>query len=570
MIDDATLLERYVRDRSEEAFAEVVRRHLTMVYSAALRRTAGDVHRAEDVAQIVFAVLARDAAALSRHPSLTGWLYTATRNAAVDLLRTERRRQQREEKAQLMEEISLSPEASADWEQLRPVLDDAMEELDERDREAVLLRFFEGQPFASVGAAMRLSEDAARKRVDRALEKLGSLLQRRGITSTGGALTVLLANQVSVAAPASVAASITAAAMAGAGTATGMSVAGTAGIFLMSTAKIVTGILAVVAVVAIGSALYQAGAKREAEAEAASVTRERDALQARLAALEKRVRQSDSRIAAVSKETGAASPPTAAAAPNQLALQNPALEYVLEHPETHAAFVEQDMLRMKLRYGGFFKAAGLSAEQQERVLSVMKETRASQLDIMVALHTQGFGRNNHENPEAVTKMVVESARDAFRQRDASLRAVLGDEGLKAMQKYQGTMYDRNVAEQMAGRLYSTDEPLTAQQAERLMQVLAENPYQRRAGSLPGNTVNGMEISEELYTARYAQAMKEGGMSRLDWQAPVTDAALARAQAVLTPTQLTVLKQVQATQAVQFQLAPPPPGPVALAMGLMSQ
>src|SRR5688572_23855443 len=103
MIDDATLLERYARDRSEAALAELVRGHLTLVYSAALRRTDGDAHRAKDVAQIVFTGLARDAATLGRHPALVGWLYAATRNAAIDLLRVERRRREREEKAHIME-----------------------------------------------------------------------------------------------------------------------------------------------------------------------------------------------------------------------------------------------------------------------------------------------------------------------------------------------------------------------------------------------------------------------------------------------------------------------------------
>src|SRR5882724_10599892 len=134
MIDDATLLTRYAQDRSEEAFGEIVQRHLTLVYSAALRRTDGDVHRAKDVAQIVFTAMARQAAALSHHAALTGWLYAATRNAAIDLMRAERRRRQREEKAHLMEEILSSPESTPDWEKLRPVLDDAMDELDAPDR----------------------------------------------------------------------------------------------------------------------------------------------------------------------------------------------------------------------------------------------------------------------------------------------------------------------------------------------------------------------------------------------------------------------------------------------------
>lgn len=552
MIDDATLLERYARDRSEEAFAELVRRHLTLVYSAALRRTDGDAHRAKDVAQIVFTGLARDAATLCRHPALVGWLYAATRNAAIDLLRAERRRREREEKAHIMEEISSSPEIPADWEQLRPVLDDVMEELDERDREAVLLRFFEGQPFASVATALRLSEDAARKRVDRALEKLGALLQRRGITSTGGALAVLLANQVSVAAPASVAASITAVAMAGSGTVAGASAAGAAGIFIMSTAKIVTGITAVVALVGIGSAVYQARASREAAAAVVNVTAERDALRARIATLEKRVQQSETSLAVTQKEPAPAPKPAEAAALRQGASQNPALDYVLEHPETHAAFVEQFMLRAKVRYDGFFKTAGLSAEQQERVWNVLKEGRVASLDILGALHAQGYDRDDSENP----KMVSESVREAMQRREAGLRAVLGDEGFKAFAQYRDTIFQRNVAEQMAGQLYNTNEPLTAQQAEKLVVVLAQNPFNPRGGSASGNTVNGTVISQQLYQARFVQALQQNGASPLDWQAPVTDAAIARAQSVLTPTQLAALKQVQASQAMQFQLAPP--------------
>src|SRR5204862_5360877 len=139
------------------------------VYSAALRRLHGDAHQAEDVAQVVFCALARKAHRLSRHPALTGWLYTATRNAVINVVRAETRRGAREKEAQLMHEAN--SETSADWSQLRPVLDTAMDQLNERDREAVLLRFFQGRAFAEVGAAVGLSEEAARKRVERALDK---------------------------------------------------------------------------------------------------------------------------------------------------------------------------------------------------------------------------------------------------------------------------------------------------------------------------------------------------------------------------------------------------------------
>ena len=92
MDDDARLLARYAQDGSEAAFTELVRRYLNLVYSAALRQVGGDRHRAEEVAQVVFADLARKASGLSRHSALIGWLYTSTRYAARNLARIERRR----------------------------------------------------------------------------------------------------------------------------------------------------------------------------------------------------------------------------------------------------------------------------------------------------------------------------------------------------------------------------------------------------------------------------------------------------------------------------------------------
>lgn len=215
MRDDAELLRRYAGEKSEAAFAELVRRHVNFVYSAALRRVGGDAHLAEDVTQQVFTALARSAATLAEHPVLSGWLYTTTRNAAAQVVRTERRRQTREQESHAMNELTSSPARDAEWERLRPVLDGAMDELAEADRQAVLLRFFEGKSFADVAAKLQLTENTARMRVERALDKLHALLGRRGVTSTTAALSLALAGQATVAAPAGLAASITGVALAG-------------------------------------------------------------------------------------------------------------------------------------------------------------------------------------------------------------------------------------------------------------------------------------------------------------------------------------------------------------------
>jgi RNA polymerase sigma factor (sigma-70 family) len=217
MIDDATLLHRYADNRSEGDFAELVRRHLNLVYSAALRQVNGDTHLAQDVTQLVFTDLARKAGSLARHRVLAGWLFTSTRFAAAKLVRGEQRRRTREQEAELMQESD--PTAALDWERMRPVLDDALAELNEADREAILLRYLQGCDFAQVGARLALTDNAARMRVDRAVDKLRGRLARRGVTSTAAALSLVLANQAVIAAPAGLAVTVTGTALAGAGTA---------------------------------------------------------------------------------------------------------------------------------------------------------------------------------------------------------------------------------------------------------------------------------------------------------------------------------------------------------------
>lgn len=214
MSDDAKLLQSYVEERSERAFSELVKRHIDLVYHAALRHTGGNAHSAQDVTQAVFVDLARKARSLTHRPVLTGWLFTSTRYAAAQVVRAERRRQAREEGAQFMNELIADSGLAPDWNQLRPVIDDALHELSERDREAVLLRFFEGKPFAELGAKFAISENTARVRVDRALDKLRKHLARRGVTSTSAALATLLANQALASAPTGLAIKISGAAYA--------------------------------------------------------------------------------------------------------------------------------------------------------------------------------------------------------------------------------------------------------------------------------------------------------------------------------------------------------------------
>lgn len=199
-------------------------------------------------------------------------------------------------------------DSAAEWERLRPTIDDAIQELGDRDREAVLLRFFENRPFAEIGAVLRVSEDAARMRVERALDKLRSAFARRGVTSTGAALAAILASQAGAAAPAGLAGSITSAALAGVGA--GATAAGV-GLFLMS--KMTTTLLAGAVLVAGGAALYQWTQAQRAETELAALRLERDGLRNQFAAEQQSSRRSAQEASALQAQADALQMPPSSA-----------------------------------------------------------------------------------------------------------------------------------------------------------------------------------------------------------------------------------------------------------------
>ncbi|MEO6992642.1 MAG: sigma-70 family RNA polymerase sigma factor [Lacunisphaera sp.] len=207
---DSELLQQFIQG-SDKAFAELVQRHVDLVFAAALRHVAGDQHGAEDIVQKVFIDLARKARALTRHPTLAGWLYSSTRYAAINAVRGEQRRVLREKQTEVMNITADGSEPR--WEQIRPMIDDALQDLDEVDRQSVLLRFFGQKPFATIAVQLGISENAAQKRVDRALDRLNIAFKRRGISSTAAALGLALAESC-VAAPTYLAGAVTSAALA--------------------------------------------------------------------------------------------------------------------------------------------------------------------------------------------------------------------------------------------------------------------------------------------------------------------------------------------------------------------
>jgi RNA polymerase sigma factor (sigma-70 family) len=211
MTDDMALLREYAQRNSEEAFATLVSRHVNLVYSVALRQ-ARNPYLAEEITQAVFIILARKAKSLRAKTILSGWLCRTARYASANALTMRRRRQHREQEA-YTQSILNEPESEA-WKQIAPLLDTALAQLGETDHNAIVLRFFEGRNFNEVGAALGASEDAAKKRVHRALEKLRKFFTKRGLTLSAGVLAGAVSANSVQAAPVALAKSVTAVAIA--------------------------------------------------------------------------------------------------------------------------------------------------------------------------------------------------------------------------------------------------------------------------------------------------------------------------------------------------------------------
>jgi RNA polymerase sigma factor (sigma-70 family) len=212
-MNDTELLRSYRETGSEEAFRELVGRHLAMVYAVALRQVRNRVW-AEEAAHAVFIALARKAGSLPARTVLVGWLYRATRFAAGKMLRDEQRRSRREREAAVEHLTNFSSEEdTSDLARLAPLLLETLEDLSRKDRDAILLRFIENHSFAEVAAVMGTTEAAAKMRTGRALAKLRRLLEKRGSTIAAATLATGLADSLSAAPSANLAASVAATAL---------------------------------------------------------------------------------------------------------------------------------------------------------------------------------------------------------------------------------------------------------------------------------------------------------------------------------------------------------------------
>lgn len=471
MTDSQRLLAEYVDEGSESAFRELVARFLDLVHSTALRLVRGDAHLAEDVAQIVFTDLAKMARTFSSEVMLGGWLHRHTCFVAANILRAERRRQWRERQA--VEMNSFPDHSEANFAQLAPVLDDAINQLSERDRAAILLRYFEQNDLRTVGAALGGSEDAAQKRIGRALEKLRVFLKNRGVTFSTATLGSVLAAEAVTAAPAGLVASISGVALAG---------AASGGITAITVLKIMT--MTKIKFGIIGAVIAAAGIAVPLLMEHQELTRARKqnaALRAQVEERDQWLAEKERLLAATSPK---ASPPSttepsrevlklrgevgklrqekanAVAAAEAKPKGESALSGITSDPQMSKLIRDQQKAGMKMMYGKFSRDLKLSSEQTEKLNDLLADHIMDNIaDITTVLRDGKTGAEREQ---------------VFANREADLLeklpGLVGQENVAKFQEYSRDMGSYLTAEQFKPML-TGDKTSKEEHAKQIFQAM---------------------------------------------------------------------------------------------------
>jgi RNA polymerase sigma factor (sigma-70 family) len=459
--NDLELLGQFVREKSQDAFTEIVNRHLNLVYSAALRQVRS-VHQAEEVSQTVFTNLARNAGKLGPDTILSAWLYRVTRHAAIDLIRSEVRRRARE---QISLEMSATNGSSAGWEQIEPLLDEAMESLEEADRASIVLRYFENKSLREVGQALGVSEDAAQKRVSRAVDHLRDYFSERKVAVGAGALGVVLAANAVQAAPpalyAVVAAAAAPTATAAALTTTTAVVAKTALIAMTTTQKVLfTAVLAV----ALAGGIYeakQASALREQvqtlqsqqEQQSAQVKEldnlrhERDQLaksKAQLMAENETLKKQPADVLKLRGQVGRLQQEKASIGSTS------SLSKAAANPEVRKLIRDQQKMGMAMIYKKFADSAKLSPDDTAKLNDILADHVMNNVDQITGL--------------LKNKASIDEMNQVFAAQDAALQdklsTLLGPDGLAAYQDYTKNLASTLTAEQFKGQMTGSDDDKT--------------------------------------------------------------------------------------------------------------
>lgn len=546
MTETQQLLANYTTSGSEAAFRDLVSRYVDLVYSAAIRLVNGDTHLAEDVTQTVFADLARLGRTLSRDVMLGGWLHRHTCFVASKTLRTERRRQERERQAVAMN--TLEDHSAANLASLAPVLDEAVNQLSAEDRAAILLRFFEQQDFRAVGESLGSTEEAARKRVDRALEKLHGLLKVRGVTLSGTALAATLATGSVAAAPAGLALTVSTVALttAAAGAGTTLTI-----LQIMSMTKIKVAV--VTAVVAAGITIplvLQQQTKNQ--------------LAVANAALQEQTKRSKELAAENARLAKLAAQPVN---PTPTATNNPSLELLRLRGEV--ARLRQDLTTERARTNGPSALAGLKSDpamweairaQQKVGMGSLYKDFAKRLNLpqeQVEKLNELLADDVMENIDHITAVLRDKLTPAqmepiFAGQEAAMlekiQTLLGPEAVAQYQEYTKRMASNITAEQFKSSLSGekTEQEAKARQLydvmlEETRRVLADAGLPENYQTLP--ILNFRNIASESEAEKNLQLMNS-----------VYDKAVARAGSFLSPEEVAKLVEFQAKAITNQRMA----------------
>ncbi|MGC4075072.1 MAG: sigma-70 family RNA polymerase sigma factor [Nibricoccus sp.] len=449
---NSELLQAYTEQRSEAAFTELVRSNLDMVYAAALRQVR-DPHLAADIAQGVFIDLAKKAHRLRTHPALVGWLFKSVRYAAAKTVRGEARRRTKEHVMSL-EEANACDDVSADWNQLAGVVDDALDDLDERSRTAILLRFFKNLSFAEIAAALQTTEGNARQRTGRALEKLEAVFRRRGITSTSSALAVILAAQPVVAAPAQVMSNVTAVSVSSLGV-----VGGVLGGVGFAKFAFMTGALAVV-ITATYVGLHSIDTQAVG-ADAGAVTEIQTPVQPSSPAANDLPVVAENRTSEPLALTEVPSPRLA----SRKKTDTPEAKEARQQARQEARRATQTREAVTRRLTPLFEQLDLPAETRERLIQLGVEGHEMGRD--VAIGNALTGRDTSQED------YIDWTRAARAESYGQVRALLGEEGFAAFLENELRYQQDAVIEHVQKRLGGKGGELTPDQANSLVNILRE-------------------------------------------------------------------------------------------------
>ncbi len=536
--NDLDLLGQFTREQSQEAFTALVTRHLGLVYSAALRQVRSP-QLAEEVCQTVFTNLACNAAKLKPDTILTAWLYQVACHAAVDVVRREARRQARE---QIAVQMSAITDQRADWSHIEPLLDEALQSLEDRDRAAILLRYFENKSLREVGEALGASEDAAQKRVTRAVERLRDFFGRRKVTVSASALAGLLSAHALQAAPVGLAGTIaTGAVAASIALSQSTAIAVTKTIAMTTLQKI--GITALAAA-AVAVGVYQARqvSKLRQQVQTLQVQQEQQvALSNQVQALQAERDRATNALAELAAESAAGKKSPGEVLKlrgevGRLRQENASLgassplSKLTATPEAREVVRGQQKFGMGLLYKGFAERANLSTEQTDKLNNLLADHIMENVDLVTTMLRD--------------KPPVDQIDQKFTAQHAALQGqvqeLLGADGAAQYQDYTKNLLSNLTADQFKAMLTGTD----AEKADKSKQVgqIMEESVQAALGAagLPADyqalpILNFGNIASEQEGDRSLQLMQD-----------IYKRASSQLGGVLSPEELTKFQEFQAT------------------------